>query len=104
MKYRNKLLTIEAIQWTGNNEKEVKAFVGVDNVRFAYKILDGYNVREVDERPKYEEDLCCAYANIKTTFDGYKTARQGDFIIRSVSGEIYMYKQIVFESHFERME
>lgn len=104
MKYRNIPLTVEAIQWTGKNEKEVEEFVGADNVKFTYKILDGYSVREVDERPKHENDLCTSYANIKTTWDGYKTARQGDFIIKSSSGEISVYKQIVFVSHFERMK
>lgn len=104
MKYKTKPYTIDAIQWTGNNEEEVKEFVGWNNVKFSYKVLDGYSVKEVEERPKNEDDLCCAYASIKTTFDGYKNARQGDFIIKIASGEISVCKQIVFESHFERMK
>lgn len=103
MKYKTKPYTIEAIQWTGNNEKEVEEFIGAGNVKFTYKILDGYTVREVEERPKNEDDLCCAYASIRTTLEGYKTAKQGDFISKNLAGEINVHKQIMFERDFEKM-
>ena len=104
MKYKNKPITFEAIQWTGNNEKEVEEFIGEGNVKFTYKILDGYIVREVDERPKNEDDLCCVYASIRTTLEGYKTAKQGDFISKNLAEEINVHKQIIFGRDFERIK
>lgn len=99
MKYKTKPYCIEAIQWTGNNENEVEGFIGANHVKFIYKVLDGYT----EERPKNEDDLCCAYASIRTTLEGYKTAKQGDFISKNLAGGINVHKQIMFERDFEKM-
>lgn len=104
MKYKNKPFTIDAIQWTGNNEEEVEEFVGWYNVSFAYKIFEGYSVRIIGERPECEKDIVTAYAIIRGVYGGIKTATAGDFIARDMRGEIVLYNQKVFESRFEKLE
>lgn len=52
MKYKNKPFTIDAIQWTGDNEEEIEKFIGANHVQFVYEVLDGYTVKEVKERPR----------------------------------------------------
>lgn len=103
MKYKTKPYCIEAIQWTGNNEKEVEEFIGASQVKFIYKVLEGYSVREVGERPRNEDDLDCAYAYVYTTLDGMCKLRPGDYIIKNLAKEISVKKQIIFERDFEKM-
>ena len=104
MKYKTNPCTIEAIQWKGDNEKEVEEFIGAKNVKFTYKVLDGYSVREVGERPRKEDDLCCAYAYVYTTSNGMCKLKQGDYILLSRYGEIDVRKKFVFERDFEKLE
>lgn len=89
MKYRKKPVVIEAIQWTGLNLEEIKAFAGGSLI---YDILD--TAWEVGKgRPH-------VFIKIKT-LEGDMTASEGDYIIRGVSGELYPCKPDIFKKTYE---
>ena len=76
MKYRKKPVVIEAVQWTGDNEKEVYDFT-----RGEYYITRGELFIE--------------------TLEGDMLASVGDFIIKGVKGEFYPCKPDIFEATYE---
>lgn len=82
MKYRKKPVEIEAVQYTGDNFKEVCEFVG--------KILN-----MTDSEQNYI---------IIETLEGDMTASVGDFIIKGVHGEFYPCKPDIFEKTYELVE
>lgn len=80
MKFRKKLVIIEAIQWNGKDTlEEVKKFLG--------------------------EDFECWWFNHDTigikTLEGTLTASLGDWIIEGVKGEHYACKPDIFEQTYE---
>lgn len=76
-RYRTKPCEIEAIQWTGDNEKQIFAFVR-DKYYFS---SDG--------------DLMIE------TLEGDMKATVGDYIIKGLRGEFYPCKSDVFEKKYE---
>lgn len=78
-KYCKKPVEIEAIQWNGENESEIKAFVG-DAAQFTATSLA-----------------------IKT-LEGTMIAQVGDFIIRGVDGEFYPCKPDIFEKTYDKVD
>ena len=89
MKYRKKPVVIEAIQWTGLNFEEIKAFVGQDLI---YDIYDaawkvGMGIPEVTVKIK--------------TLEGEMLASVGDYIIQGVDGEFYPCKPDIFEKTYD---
>lgn len=76
-KYRKRPVVIEAVQWTGSNEKEVYDFAG-----------DKYFLTPFREL-KIE------------TLEGEMMASVGDFIIKGVNGEFYPCKPDIFEKTYE---
>lgn len=88
--FRKKPVTIAAIQWTGTNIEEVKAFFGKD-VKKCSNLLDLYQL--------------CVKGNLTIeTLEGNHTALPGDFIIRGVKGEYYPCKPDIFEQTYEVVE
>ena len=88
--FRKKPVTIAAIQWTGDNFKEVKAFFGEDAKKCS-------NI--VDLSGKTEK------GNLTIeTLEGNHTALPNDFIIRGVKGEYYPCKPDIFEQTYEVVE
>lgn len=79
-KYRKKAVVIEALQFTGDNNKECEAFIGKENV-----------------------DNTLNYPNIKT-LEGVMRVSDGDFIIRGVHGEHYPCKPDIFEKTYDPVE
>ena len=79
-KRKKKPVIIEAIQWTGNNYDEVKAFIG-NNANQA-----GYNNLHI------------------FTLEGVMTASAGDYIIKGVKGEFYPCKPDIFNETYEPAE
>jgi hypothetical protein len=75
-KYRKKPVIIEAIQWTGNNVKEVREFIG------------------------YNGFVKGDYVDIGT-LEGPMAASLGDYIIKGVKNEIYPCKPDIFEQTYE---
>jgi len=76
MKFRKKPVIIDAIQWTGNNFKEIQDFCR------AGFILSGDQLK------------------IKT-LEGIMTASKGDWIIQGVTKEYYPCKPDVFKETYE---
>jgi hypothetical protein len=75
-KYKKKPVIIDAIQWTGNNVKEVQEFIG----------NNGYVKGD--------------YVDIGT-LEGLMVASVKDYIIKGVKNEIYPCKPDIFEQTYE---
>lgn len=75
-KYRNKPVVIEAVQWTGDNEREIYDFgVSYSVARSGRLVID--------------------------TLEGEMLASVGDYIIKGVQGEFYPCKPDIFEATYE---
>ena len=90
-KYRKKPVVIEAIQYDGNNLREIKDFVGEDNLSFYEKIVDFDGCMELN------------VLSIKT-LEGEMRVSKGDFVIKGVQGEFYPCKPDIFEQTYELVE
>lgn len=79
VRYTKRPVTIDALQYTGDNCADVHAFLG------------------------YEHDTeNCATRMIEIeTLEGTMTASQGDWIIKGVKGEFYPCKPEIFELTYE---
>ena len=84
MKYRKKPVVIEAIQWNGNNLKEVKNFVDEKVLLCDYP---RGNHEQVELRIE--------------TLEGDHLVTKGDYIIKGVKGEFYPCKPDIFEQTYE---
>lgn len=76
-KYRKRPVIIDAIEWTGKNEKQV---------------LDFMNWRHAD----VEKGELYIY-----TLEGRMHASIGDFVIKGVAGEFYACKPEIFHATYE---
>ena len=76
-KYTKKPVTIDAMQWDGDNVKEILTFC-----------KDCY----VIEQDKLKIN----------TLEGVMNATKGDYIIKGVKGEFYPYKHDIFELTYEK--
>lgn len=81
-KYIKKPVIIEAVQWTGENNEEMKAFI--PNTIIVKKNKEG--------------ELGIG------TLEGVMTASKGDFIIKGVHGEYYPCKPDIFAETYEEVE
>ena len=86
--FRKKPTTVSAIQWTGTNYEEVKAFFSDDAKKTCGPMLD------LDGKPE-KGDL------VIETLEGNMRASPGDFIIRGIKGEYYPCKPDIFEATYE---
>ena len=84
MKYRKKPITIEAIQWTGDNIMRISAFF--------------YNN---DSEAIYDSESKTFTIN---TLEGQMVASIGDYIIKGIHGEFYPCKPDIFEESYELVE
>ncbi len=80
MKFRKKPIVVEAVQCTGSNLEELRAFVPED---FRYN--------------KIGEPLGIM------TLEGMMTISEGDWIIRGIAGEFYPCKPSIFEKTYEEV-
>ena len=92
MKYRKKPVEIEAVQWTGLNLEEIKAFVGKSLI---YDIIN--TAREVGK------GRLRVFMKIKT-LEGDMIASEGDYIIKGISGEFYPCKPDIFKATYEEVK
>ena len=93
-KYRKKPVVIEAVQWTGNNLREIIAFTdGQPDTRKTYTGM------------KWEEyeDLVSKRGLIIFTLEGKHIASVGDFIIKGIQGEYYPCKPEIFLASYEEV-
>lgn len=98
-KYRKKPVVIEAVQWTGNNEEEIKNFAGI-YAKFKYLLCNGNGYMLTTKKPSEEHTVSLEIS----TLEGNMTAKEGDYIIKGVNGEFYPCKPDVFNKTYEKME
>ncbi len=88
MKYRRKE-TIEAVQWNGKNQAEIKEFAK----QFAmFDYADVTNDGQLDHILK-----------VKTS-DKIIVAKYGDYVVRGDKGDFYVMGKTEFESLFEKAD
>ena len=77
MRFRKKLVVIEAVRWTGHNDAEMRRFVPI---HVGGPLAGQYHIR---------------------TLEGALFATPGDWIIKGVAGEFYPCKPDIFEKTYE---
>lgn len=80
-RYRKKPVTIEAVQWTGENISEICDFTH-----------------------KEKSDIFCIGHLCIETLEGVHLASIGDYIIKGVKGEFYPCKPDIFAQTYEDAE
>jgi len=91
MKYRKKPIVIDAIQWDGNNLKEVIDLIGL------HESAKKWTWKE------YEKKV--AEQGLKIfTLEGTMMASIGDYIIKGINGEFYPCKPDIFEASYEEVK
>jgi hypothetical protein len=79
--YTKKPITIQAIQYNGENINEITDFIGVENINF------------------YESESSKNWY-IKT-LEGNMMVSNGDYVIRGIKGEFYPCKSDIFEMTYD---
>lgn len=90
-KYRKKPVEIEAVQWKGNNQEEVFAFLGyhgdvtiaISTPTFFYNPSNGLWL---------------------LTLEGQLRASKNDYIIKGVKGEFYACKPDIFLMTYDKVD
>jgi hypothetical protein len=93
LKFRKRLVEVEAIQWTGSNKAEVEAFVG--------KELRHATAQEAERGDPYRTVEMKHSLVVPVMKGGFDIAYAGDWIIRGVAGEIYPCDREVFDQTYE---
>lgn len=96
MKYRKIPVVVDAIQWTGENQREMFDFLT------NYEKTDDY-MSASGEHFIIDHNAVKGGLVIKT-LEGEHIASIGDYIIRGVAGEFYPCKPEIFEKTYERAE
>jgi hypothetical protein len=92
-RFRKKPVEVEAVQWTGDNADEIKAFVGVrDNGECRFLTPDEITGAWT-EAHVYDE-----------LHDTWVTVYTGQWVIKGVKGEFYPCAEDVFAETYEPVE
>lgn len=94
MKYRKKPVVIEAIQWSGNhNKQEIENFVGK---KLKY---------ELESETAYVAGVAPPFFSLLIeTLEGNMKAMPFDWIIKGIKGEVYPCKPDIFAATYELVE
>lgn len=95
MKYRKKPVVIEAIQWNGQNHREMFDFLTNYEKTNEYMSASGENF--------YIDHEKVSGGLIIKTLEGEHIAAIGDYIIKGVKGEFYPCKPDIFEQTYEKV-
>lgn len=79
MKFMKKPVVVEAIQYTGENEEEIKEFLG----------------------EYFKASVPSACYMIISNFRGDMTISKGDYVVHGVDGDFYPCKPDIFEKTYE---
>ena len=90
-KFRKKPIEIEAVQWTGDNHREMFNFLGGEDEEY----IQATGVNFYIDWNKVNGGL------IIKTLEGEHIASIGDWIIKGVQGEYYPCKPDIFETTYE---
>lgn len=93
-KFRKKPVVIEAVQWTGQNHREMFNFLGGEDIDY----MTAAGVNFYIDWSKVEGGL------IIKTLEGEHIATIGDWIIKGVSNEYYPCKPDIFDKTYEPAE
>ena len=86
MKFRKKPVVIDAVQWTGDNRREIMLFFAKEGfINWHWSSIQEINSIFID------------------TLEGTHEARIGDWIIKGVNGEFYPCKPDIFEMIYEEV-
>lgn len=91
--YRKKPVTIEAIQWTGENFRQITEFMNYFG-----------DVPASDKLMQTGQEFASRVGLAIHTLEGDLLATVGDFIIKGVNGEFYHCKPDIFEKTYEEVE
>ena len=99
--YTKKPVTIQAVQWNGENIKEMAKFMATEN--------DGNWVQELDLDEVLRQQMTLQGEHwifddgvlMIKTLEGLMASSQGDYIIRGVKGEYYACKPDIFEMTYD---
>ena len=93
-KYRKKPVVIEAIQWNGSNELELKRFAGdsirIDIVRESESLNEGRLIYK-------QTDVYVM------TLEGETTLSKGSYLVKGINGEYYPCKPDIFDKTYEQI-
>ena len=89
--FTKKPVTIQALQWTGENLLEIINFTG------RHERFDAW-FSSFAEYEKYVKDSGCIFKIF--TLEGVMEASCGDWIIKGVKGEFYPCKPDIFEATY----
>jgi hypothetical protein len=92
-KYKTKPVEIEAVQWTGANPEDIKAFGAIIREEELLRFVDQANVEVLTINEVYD------YLQ-----DTWVTMNPGDFIIRGNKGEFYPCEAEVFNWKYEEIQ
>lgn len=93
MKYRKKPVVVDAVQWTGQNCREMYDFLTNETLNDEYMTAEGEYF--YIDHSKVEGGL------VIKTLEGEHIASIGDYIIKGVKGEFYPCKKEIFEETYE---
>lgn len=93
MKYRKKPVVIEAVQWTGDNHREMWDFLTGKTDQYMDSTGDHFYINH----SKVEGGL------IIKTLEGEHVASIGDYIIKGVQGEFYPCKPDIFDKTYDEV-
>lgn len=95
MKYRKKPVVIEAFRWTGDQNQ-------TEDPEWIIKAIKNGTV----VIPNYDYSIKKHGTPVMkiNTLEGTMVAKQGDYIIKGVQGEIYPCKPDIFEMTYEKVE
>lgn len=96
MKYRKKPVVIEAVQWNGENQREMFDFLTNGEKKDKYMTARGTNF--VIDHGAVMGGL------VIETLEGDHVVRIGEYIIKGVDGEFYPCNPDIFEQTYERVE
>lgn len=96
MKYRKKPVVVDAVQWTGENQREMFDFLTDHKLMNDYMTASGKNF--------YVDHFKVPGGLIIRTLEGEHIANISDYIIRGVNGEFYPCKAEIFEKTYEKVE
>lgn len=96
MKYRKKPVVVDAVQWTGENQREMFDFLTDHKLMNDYMTASGKNF--------YADHFKVPGGLVIRTLEGEHIANISDYIIRGVNGEFYPCKAEIFEKTYEKVE
>lgn len=95
MKYRKKPVVIEAFKWTGDQNQTEEPLWIVDAINNGTVVIPG------SEWSINHHGFIAMEIN---TLEGVMVAKQGDYIIKGIQGEIYPCKPDIFEQTYEQLK